>query len=113
MKKDTQQDLDQETEVYCSMTDTIHSSSEVCDGWHMEWWKAPDWVELDAGDLGKTKYCRRCNYLEACNCFWCGRCNQVTRNSNQGHYWACCIVTGQLEDFHFCCPNDCELKETT
>lgn len=39
----------------------------------------------------------------------CGRCRKRTGNNNQGHYWKHCKVTGQMESFHFCCPDDCQL----
>jgi hypothetical protein len=107
------QDSQQPTEVYCPATDTVHSVGEVCEsGYHMEWWKAPKWVEADAGEFGKYKYCARCGYVESCRCFWCGRCNQATGNSTQGHFWAFCKVTGTMRDFHFCCPDNCALEET-
>lgn len=44
-----------------------------------------------------------------CRCIVCGRCGHHTGNSNQGHYWAFCHVTRKTEEFHFCCPDDCEL----
>lgn len=46
-----------------------------------------------------------------CRCIICGRCNHHTGNANQGHYWGFCKVTGTIRDFHFCCPDDCELEE--
>ena len=99
-------DLNTDSEVYCALTETVHSTDETCEGWHMEWWKAPDWVQLSNGH----KMCRRCGYAGMCRCFWCGRCNNVTGNSNQGHYWAYCKVTATMREFHFCCPDDCELE---
>lgn len=39
----------------------------------------------------------------------CARCDQYTGNNHQGHYWAFCSVTSQIENFHFCCPGDCAL----
>ncbi len=48
-----------------------------------------------------------------CRCMICGRCGHHTGNSHQGHYWAFCVVTGTMRDFHFCCPGNCELKATT
>lgn len=39
----------------------------------------------------------------------CGRCEQRTGNNHQGHYWAFCKVTRQIEEYHFCCPGDCAL----
>lgn len=41
----------------------------------------------------------------------CARCGQHTGNNHQGHYWALCSVTRSIRDFHFCCPDDCELEE--
>jgi len=41
----------------------------------------------------------------------CARCQQNTGNTNQGHYWSFCSLTGKLRDFHFCCPGDCALKD--
>jgi ribosome-binding protein aMBF1 (putative translation factor) len=41
---------------------------------------------------------------------WCPRCGQLTGNTNQGHYWAYCKVTGTKRDFHMCCPDCCELE---
>lgn len=46
-----------------------------------------------------------------CRCMVCDRCGRHTGNSHQGHYWAFCQDTGHTREFHFCCPNDCELKE--
>lgn len=48
----------------------------------------------------------------------CGRCEQHTGNNNQGHYWAMCKVLlragkgveGSIRDYHFCCPDNCELE---
>lgn len=54
----------------------------------------------------------------------CARCNKHTGNNHQGHYWKFCNVladkarekgldpwkNGMAEDFHFCCPDDCELE---
>lgn len=48
----------------------------------------------------------------------CGRCNQHTGNNHQGHYWGFCKVYAArglewekcIRDFHFCCPEDCELE---
>lgn len=45
-----------------------------------------------------------------CRCTVCGRCGHHTGNSNQGHYWSHCSVTRTLREFHFCCPDDCELE---
>lgn len=47
----------------------------------------------------------------------CGRCNKHTGNNSQGHYWGLCkrlMRTGvkaqdAVTEFHFCCPDDCEL----
>lgn len=46
-----------------------------------------------------------------CRCIICARCGKHTGNSHQGHYWAYCKATGEMRDFHFCCPGDCELEE--
>ncbi len=45
-----------------------------------------------------------------CHCIVCGRCGRHTGNSNQGHYWAYCNVTHTKREFHFCCPDNCELE---
>jgi hypothetical protein len=51
----------------------------------------------------------------------CARCNEHTGNNHQGHYWRFCkrlmdeLGSGRdtndylAADFHFCCPDDCEL----
>jgi hypothetical protein len=44
-----------------------------------------------------------------CRCMVCARCNHHTGNSHQGHYWKFCKVTKHMEEFHFCCPGDCEI----
>jgi hypothetical protein len=44
-----------------------------------------------------------------CLCVVCSRCKRHTGNSNQGHFWAFCSVTKQMEAHHFCCPDKCEL----
>lgn len=44
-----------------------------------------------------------------CRCLVCGQCGHHTGNSNQGHYWSYCKVTKTMRDFHFCCPEGCEL----
>lgn len=59
---------------------------------------------------GSLPYCKDCGYLNRCRCSWCGRCGQLTGNTNQGHYWKHCKVTGSLREFHFCCPDCCELE---
>lgn len=41
----------------------------------------------------------------------CNRCKKDTGNNTQGHYWAYCKVTKTNREFHFCCPDDCELEE--
>lgn len=41
----------------------------------------------------------------------CARCHKHTGNNNQGHYWALCKVTRARREFHFCCPDGCELEE--
>jgi hypothetical protein len=46
-----------------------------------------------------------------CRCIVCARCGHHTGNANQGHYWAWCKVEQRMRDFHFCCPDDCELPE--
>lgn len=40
----------------------------------------------------------------------CARCNQRTNNTHQGHYWAWCRVTKDTREFHFCCPDNCQLE---
>lgn len=45
-----------------------------------------------------------------CRCIVCARCGKHTGNATQGHYWAYCKVTGETREFHFCCPDDCELE---
>lgn len=40
----------------------------------------------------------------------CSRCEKDTENNNQGHYWAYCTVTKSDREFHFCCPDNCELE---
>lgn len=40
----------------------------------------------------------------------CGRCQKTTGNNTQGHYWRWCKITGSMRDFHFCCPDDCQLE---
>lgn len=45
-----------------------------------------------------------------CRCIVCGRCERHTGNSHQGHYWKWCKVTGGMREFHFCCPDNCELE---
>jgi hypothetical protein len=42
----------------------------------------------------------------------CARCLGPTGNFTQGHYWSHCKVSGRYEDFHFCCPGNCELQAT-
>lgn len=51
-----------------------------------------------------------CGYMGSCRCMWCARCDQVTGDTNQGHYWAFCKATGTRREFHFCCPDNCELE---
>jgi hypothetical protein len=48
-----------------------------------------------------------------CRYGFCGRCGGHLDNNNQGHYWKLCKITGASTDFHFCCPDDCELAEET
>lgn len=40
----------------------------------------------------------------------CCRCHQHTGDNNQGHAWRFCKVTKTTREFHFCCPDDCELE---
>lgn len=57
----------------------------------------------------------------SCRCVVCGRCGKHTGNSHQGHYWSMCKVwlkqgrglNESMRDFHFCCPDDCELEAVT
>lgn len=44
-----------------------------------------------------------------CRHLTCGRCRQHTDNSTQGHYWSYCKDTNTDREFHFCCPDNCEL----
>jgi len=37
----------------------------------------------------------------------CGRCGGCS--GYRGHYWGWCSVTKDHSEFHFCCPDDCEL----
>jgi hypothetical protein len=48
--------------------------------------------------------------IYGCRCVVCGRCKNHTGNSHQGHYWKYCKVTNTMREFHFCCPEDCELE---
>lgn len=45
-----------------------------------------------------------------CRCMICGNCGKHTGNGSQGHYWNYCKVTGSFREFHFCCPDACELE---
>lgn len=45
-----------------------------------------------------------------CTCLVCSKCGHHTGNSHQGHYWRACKVTGTDREFHFCCPDACELE---
>lgn len=45
-----------------------------------------------------------------CRCLVCSRCGKHTGNNTQGHYWSFCSVTATLRDYHFCCPENCELE---
>lgn len=46
-----------------------------------------------------------------CRCIVCGRCEKHTGNTNQGHYWRFCSAKKKMaDDWHFCCPDDCELE---
>lgn len=40
----------------------------------------------------------------------CGRCGVCS--GYQGCYFAYCSVTKTDREFHFCCPDDCELEGT-
>jgi hypothetical protein len=46
------------------------------------------------------------------NCAYgfCGRCSGHVDNGHQGHYWKFCQVTKSLREFHFCCPDACEME---
>lgn len=47
----------------------------------------------------------------SCRCMVCGRCGKHTGNSHQGHNWKFCSAKGEMAaDWHFCCPDDCELE---
>lgn len=46
-----------------------------------------------------------------CRCLVCSRCGRHTGNATQGHYWAWCKVTWEKREFHFCCPDRCELGQ--
>jgi hypothetical protein len=68
----------------------------------------------------------------SCRCIVCARCGHHTGNAHQGHYWKACKVLAERlsaslkpgetlpvaeylkrtsrEDWHFCCPGDCELE---
>ena len=46
-----------------------------------------------------------------CRCIVCARCGRHTGDSNQGHYWSYCKVIADTREFHFCCPDGCELEE--
>lgn len=39
----------------------------------------------------------------------CGRCGGCS--SYQGHYFKHCSVTKTDREFHFCCPDNCELED--
>lgn len=43
---------------------------------------------------------------------FCGRCGGHVDNGHQGHYWKFCQVTKLLREFHFCCPDACQLEES-
>ena len=67
-----------------------------------------------------------------CRCIVCARCGHHTGNAHQGHYWKACKVLSERvqaslapgetlpvaewlertsrEDWHCCCPGDCELE---
>jgi hypothetical protein len=44
-----------------------------------------------------------------CRCLVCSRCGRHTGNTTQGHWWAWCKATREMREFHFCCPDRCEL----
>jgi hypothetical protein len=46
-----------------------------------------------------------------CNCVVCNHCGHHTGNNTQGHWWSWCKATKTLEDFHYCCPGNCQLDE--
>lgn len=71
--------------------------------------QVPDWVESPYNS--QYKMCRNCHYVGTCRCMWCSLCGQLTENRNKGHFWASCKVTKTDRDFHFCCPDDCQLEE--
>ncbi len=61
--------------------------------------------------------CRYAAYIAwsgrmVCRCVTCPRCKEHTGNSHQGHDWSWCKVTGAYREFHFCCPDGCELEST-
>lgn len=54
----------------------------------------------------------RCTRIDGqCVGSHCGRCGSAS--SYQGHYFSVCSVTGQLGEFHFCCPDDCALQDAS
>ncbi len=53
------------------------------------------------------------NAVYTCRCVVCARCDHHTGNSHQGHFWKMCKVTKSMRDFHFCCPNNCELEQNS
>lgn len=40
----------------------------------------------------------------------CGKCGEFTGNNTQGHLWGFCSVTRTVREFHYCCPEKCELE---
>ena len=64
----------------------------------------PSIMQLINQDTGQVSY--------VCRCLVCSRCKRHTGNANQGHYWAYCKITKTDRDFHFCCPDNCELETT-
>lgn len=99
---------------YCPTSESLeccpeHSGFGVCcdnPQFHVPEIAAPVWVELPNG----SRYCQNCMYTNTCRCMWCPRCEQLTGNTTQGHFWAFCKVTGKDREFHMCCPGDCELE---
>lgn len=40
----------------------------------------------------------------------CARCHGPSEPFSQGHYQDACLATGEDGTWHFCCPQDCQLK---
>lgn len=78
-------------------------------------WGTHPQSECDAEDAG-SYYGPDGTFV--CRCVVCGRCGKHTGNSHQGHYWAICQawlkqgkgLSGSKREFHFCCPDNCELE---